>query len=200
MALPSLWTILDRLAMRYYVEESLSNFKFWSGGKDRADLLTSEQLDKLDDELSQLLSEDPSDGEINDLFWYDFEAVCSLIGLKYTKDAEVVEDEEEWVRNIIDEYNHVTYEIYIEDFLDNYSLGDANSKQEVKDLFDDYVSDYWLDHANAQLEENFPDVDESLRSAFADEYWQNSNTDQNNLNAFAKWFNKGSVRPITKRK
>lgn len=34
--------------MKYYVEDSLSNFQFWSGGKDRADLLTSEQFDTVE--------------------------------------------------------------------------------------------------------------------------------------------------------
>ena len=34
--------------MKYYVEDSLSNFKFWSGAVDRAKLLTVEQLDTIE--------------------------------------------------------------------------------------------------------------------------------------------------------
>lgn len=67
--------------MKYYVEQSLANFKFWEGGKDRADNLTCEELEKLDGLLPQVFGEEPpSDNEINDLFWFDFKTVCSLLG------------------------------------------------------------------------------------------------------------------------
>lgn len=67
--------------MIYRVDENLTNFKFWSGGKDRADLLTYDELDELDGRICELLGDEPTDTEINDLFWFDFDSVCSLIGL-----------------------------------------------------------------------------------------------------------------------
>ena len=55
--------------MKYYVEDSLSNFKFWSGAVDRAKLLTVEQLDTIEQILIDIEPEDGwSDTAINDLF------------------------------------------------------------------------------------------------------------------------------------
>lgn len=171
--------------MKYTVEEPLSSFKFWSGGKDRADLLTSEQLDKIGEEL-ELIDEDYSDTRINDLFWFDFEWICGLIGLKYTDDGEVVDDEEDWARTILDAYSHDAYEIYFDGFWEE-DGGKANSKQELKSMFDEYVSENWLDHAEGVLAERFPGADEGYRSDFASDHWQNCKSDDWNCQRFRQW-------------
>lgn len=70
--------------MKYTVDESLANFKFWSGAEDRAKNLTHSELEQLDDVLPEYLSsgdELPSDTDINDMFWFDFPTVCHAIGL-----------------------------------------------------------------------------------------------------------------------
>ena len=77
--------------MKYYVEESLSNFKFWGGAADRANKLDSSDLDRFEDMISDYLGEDPSDTDINDLFWYDFAEVCHALGYACIDD-EPVED------------------------------------------------------------------------------------------------------------
>jgi hypothetical protein len=66
--------------MKMYKEESLSNFEFWSGAKDRADKLTSEELDQIESSLEDLYPDGMSETEINDLFWFDFETVLEWIG------------------------------------------------------------------------------------------------------------------------
>lgn len=76
--------------MKYYVEENLSNFKFWSGGADRASKLTSRELDKLDDLLPELLGDDCSDTAINDLFWFEFDQVVELIGLRLNSSGDII--------------------------------------------------------------------------------------------------------------
>lgn len=43
--------------MKYFVEESLSNFKFWSGGQDRAKLLSDEQFDIVEQMLEDGIKE-----------------------------------------------------------------------------------------------------------------------------------------------
>lgn len=68
--------------MTYTVEKPLSQFKFWSGAKDRTDHLTIEQLDQLDDLLPGILGENPSYTEINDLFWFEDDYVAQLLGFK----------------------------------------------------------------------------------------------------------------------
>lgn len=70
--------------MKYYKDESLANFPFWSGAKTNADKLTYEELEKIGDELEWqdvFGGRVPSDTEVNDLFWFDFDFVCNLIGL-----------------------------------------------------------------------------------------------------------------------
>ena len=67
--------------MKIILEESLSNFKFWSGGADSAELLTEQELDVVESVLDDLYPDGMTDTEINDLFWFDFETVLDWIGL-----------------------------------------------------------------------------------------------------------------------
>lgn len=79
--------------MKYYVEESLSNFQFWSGAKDNAAELTTEQLDQLESVLEDLYPDgDISDTQINDIMWFDFDWVKETLGIE---DEEEEEEEEE---------------------------------------------------------------------------------------------------------
>lgn len=79
--------------MVYQVDESLTNFKFWSGAKDNVDLLTYDELQQLDDILPPYFGEDelPTDTEINDMFWMDFGTVCHALGYAYI-DGTIVRD------------------------------------------------------------------------------------------------------------
>lgn len=64
-------------------EESLTNFEFWSGAKDNAEKLTYEQLKEVTRQLEDIYPEGMTETQINDLFWFDFESVCEMIGLTY---------------------------------------------------------------------------------------------------------------------
>ena len=68
--------------MIYTVEKPLSQFEFWSGAKERTDHLTTEQLDQLDDLLPEILGYTPTDGAINDLFWFEEDYIAQLLGFK----------------------------------------------------------------------------------------------------------------------
>lgn len=78
--------------MTIHTETALRNFEFWSGAKERADMLTSSQLDAIETELEQIYPDGMTETELNDLFWFDFDFVCSLIG---TSEAAVFGEEEE---------------------------------------------------------------------------------------------------------
>lgn len=71
--------------MKYIVENNIVDFKFWGGAKDNAALLTYDELASLDDDIYELLGcEDiPTETEVNDLFWFDFNTVCEHLGLEY---------------------------------------------------------------------------------------------------------------------
>lgn len=98
--------------MKYYVEESLSNFKFWSGGKDNADLLNSEQLDTVEQMLEEMEPEDGwSDTAINDMFWFDFDTICDWLGYKDGEHLEKgvsnddIQEAEDWAEDMSTDYD-----------------------------------------------------------------------------------------------
>lgn len=71
--------------MTYTCKKSLVNFEFWSGARDRVATLTYDQLDRLDDLLTDAMGwnetdNTPSDTEINDLFWFEEDFIAELLG------------------------------------------------------------------------------------------------------------------------
>lgn len=74
--------------MKYYVEESLSNFKFWSGAKENASELTEEQFGQLETILEDLFPDGMSDTQINDLFWFKFDWIKEILGIEEEEEEE----------------------------------------------------------------------------------------------------------------
>ena len=66
--------------MTYTVEKPLSQFEFWSGAKERTDHLTTDQLDRLDNLMPEVLGENPTDTAINDPFWFEEDYIAQLLG------------------------------------------------------------------------------------------------------------------------
>lgn len=67
--------------MIYTVEKPLSQFEFWSGAKDTAAHFTEEQLNQLDDILSDAVpDENYTEDYINNLFWFENDYIASLLG------------------------------------------------------------------------------------------------------------------------
>ena len=74
--------------MKIYREESLSNFKFWSGAILNAEEFTLEELDQITAALESLDNGDGYDEtQINDLMWFEPEYLASLIGLEWDSKA-----------------------------------------------------------------------------------------------------------------
>ena len=80
--------------MVYKVDDSLTNFKFWSGAATNAELLTYDELKQLDDILPEYFGEEiPTQTEINDMFWFDFPTVVEALGYTYDEDkGEIIRD------------------------------------------------------------------------------------------------------------
>lgn len=73
--------------MNYTVEIPLRNFEFWGGAKSKAQLLTPSQLDQIDDIFS--VTRQPIDQtDINDLFWFEFDYIATLLGFEDGDDLE----------------------------------------------------------------------------------------------------------------
>lgn len=98
--------------MKYYVEDNLCNFNFWSGGKDRAELLSIEQLDQVESMLEECEPEEGwTDTAINDFFWFEFDTICEWLGyaneeyLKADIKKEEVDEAQEWAEETSTDYN-----------------------------------------------------------------------------------------------
>ena len=64
-------------------EMKLADFGFSSGGKDHADLLSSKQLNDIESVIDDIFPNGITATELNDLFWFDFDAVLEWIGTTY---------------------------------------------------------------------------------------------------------------------
>lgn len=68
--------------MEYLTENKLTNFKFWAGASSHN--FTYQELIDIESSLEDIYTE-ITETEINDLFWFEEEFICKLIGLKYKK-------------------------------------------------------------------------------------------------------------------
>ena len=80
--------------MKVISEMSLTNFEFWDGAKDRAKMLTYEELEEIGNVLEDIYDE-IEDVVINDIFWFDFAWCCECIGIKYDVENDRIIREEE---------------------------------------------------------------------------------------------------------
>ena len=79
--------------MRIYSEMSLTSFEFWGGAKDRAKMLTYEEIERIDEVIEELY-EEIEDVAINDLFQFDFSCVVDRLGYKYDEEKDIIIREE----------------------------------------------------------------------------------------------------------
>lgn len=67
--------------MKIISDKPLRNFEFWSVAKENAQLLTPEQLDIVESILEDCYPDGVDETELNDIFWFDFDAVCDWINI-----------------------------------------------------------------------------------------------------------------------
>ena len=76
--------------MKIYYDECMRGFEFWSGAKDNAKKLTLDELDELDEILEDIYPNGVDKTELNDLFWFDFGYICSLLGYEYDEENDII--------------------------------------------------------------------------------------------------------------
>lgn len=76
--------------MKILSERNLASFEFWSGGRDRAMMLTYEEMEEVESALEDIYPDGMTDTELNDLFWFHFGFVCESIGLEYDEENDEV--------------------------------------------------------------------------------------------------------------
>lgn len=146
--------------MRYYVEESLSNFNFWSGGRDRAKLLSDEQLDIVEQMMEETAPEEGwSDTAINDLFWFDFDTIANWLGYKNEEclEKDITNDEideaQEWFNSVAEDYDF--FELAGMNRGDYISTNDDGEEEmDYDSAYDDFV-EWWNDKPDIEQVEIF---------------------------------------------
>lgn len=61
-------------------EESLTNFKFWSGARDTVKYLSNDELLTIESMLEELYPDGMSETEINDFFWFEEDTIANWLG------------------------------------------------------------------------------------------------------------------------
>lgn len=82
--------------MTIVTEQSLRDFRFWSGARSTVQYLTWDDLDTIED----ILESDGntySDTDINDLFWFEDDLIAEWLG--YRDFEELMEDRKEWAES-----------------------------------------------------------------------------------------------------
>lgn len=138
--------------MKYTVEDSLSNFKFWSGGKDRADKCSSSELDIIEEFLEEIEPENGwTDTAINDMFWFNFDTLAKHLGYddeedfdlqhdpNYVDDEELSEYADKWFTKFVQQ-NRQDYEL-LESIADQFGVGLDYEEWEMYEN-EDSVADY----------------------------------------------------------
>lgn len=74
-------------------DESLSNFEFWSGARDRAQYLNDNDFDTIESILEELYPEGMNETTINDLFWFEEDTIADWLG--YSDFDELMKDRTE---------------------------------------------------------------------------------------------------------
>jgi hypothetical protein len=69
--------------MKVINEINLTNFNFWAGAKNHS--FTYNELKDIEFQLEDIYNEGMEEVQVNDLFWFEEEFLCELIGLKYKK-------------------------------------------------------------------------------------------------------------------
>ena len=85
--------------MKITSEISLRNFEGWSGAVDTLNTLTDEQKDALESNLEELYPDRMDETSLNDLLWFENDAIAEWLGFEDWEDLERKnsgeEDEEE---------------------------------------------------------------------------------------------------------
>lgn len=66
--------------MKLITETNLTDFECWSGARHFFNKLTYQELKTISSELEELYPDGMTDTQINDLFWFDEDFICQMIG------------------------------------------------------------------------------------------------------------------------
>jgi hypothetical protein len=124
--------------MEYKVESSLWDFPAWSGGKDTLDTLKEKNdVDAVESWIEGLCLEDATDTTINDILWFERDAIAEALGYR---DWEAYEDG--WSESDLEDADNWFSEIDDYELLEQIS-GYKRSEYEDEGEFVDAVQEWW---------------------------------------------------------
>jgi hypothetical protein len=74
----------------------MCSFKAWSGGKDTLDVLTYEQANQLENELSDIYPDGLEETALNDILWFERDWIAELLGFNSWEHLEAANNGEDW--------------------------------------------------------------------------------------------------------
>ena len=134
--------------MKIYSEISIADFKAWGGAIDTLDrIIAEDKCDELEAILEDLYPDGISETELNDLLWFDDEAVFGWLGIRTESEirSELAEAKEE-----------------LEEFNQNYTADCENEDMAVEEKIKLWKSDYEDDIL--ELEEKISKLEEELKN------------------------------------
>ena len=78
--------------MLIITEQKLSDFNTWAGANQTKDRLTYEELDLIEEMLTEVYPNGMTDTELNDFLWFDSDTIAEWLG--YADFEELMEDED----------------------------------------------------------------------------------------------------------
>lgn len=76
--------------MKIFRELSLTDFEPWGGACCRYEQLTNDELNDLETLLDDLYPNGIDETMLNDLFWFEFVAVCEWLGLECDEETDEI--------------------------------------------------------------------------------------------------------------
>ena len=62
------------------IDMTIHDFKFWSGAIDTVECLTIEELDEIEEILSEVYPHGLTQTEVNDFFWFERDTIADWLG------------------------------------------------------------------------------------------------------------------------
>jgi hypothetical protein len=67
--------------MNYSVNRKLANFDFWAGAVAVAEVITYSEFQLIEECIEDVFGDGVTETQINDIFWFETELICSIIGI-----------------------------------------------------------------------------------------------------------------------
>jgi Na+-transporting NADH:ubiquinone oxidoreductase subunit NqrF len=74
--------------MKLTYDVALRNFEFWAGARQRAQYITNEQFDQIEEELEVMYPDGLTETELNDIFWFEETFIAQMLGFDEWEDLE----------------------------------------------------------------------------------------------------------------